>query len=58
MTHLDPNSETKSAPADVAAAFEEFQRGFEAFKEGNDQRVGRGEKEGGRASPTSTRSSC
>jgi HK97 family phage major capsid protein len=31
--------ETKSAPHDVAAAFEEFARAFEAFKDANDTRL-------------------
>lgn len=39
MTHLDPNPETKSSPADIAVAFEEFQRGFESHKEGNNELV-------------------
>ena len=42
MTHLDPNPETKSSPSDVAAAFEKFQRGFESYKEGNNERVSGG----------------
>ena len=44
MTHLDSTPETKSAPSDVAAAFEEFQRTFEAYKEGNNERVGKLER--------------
>ena len=42
ITHLDPNPETKSSPSAVAAAFEEFQRTFEAYKEGNNERVSGG----------------
>ncbi len=38
MTHtIAP--ETKSAPADVAAAFEDFSRAFEAFRDTNDTRL-------------------
>jgi HK97 family phage major capsid protein len=32
--------ETKSNPAEIAGAFEDFNRAFEAFKETNDQRLG------------------
>lgn len=44
MTQLDPTPETKSTPTDVAVAFEEFQRMFEAYKEGNNERVGKIER--------------
>lgn len=44
MTHLDPTPETKSTSPDVAVAFEEFQRTFEAYKEGNNERVGKLER--------------
>ncbi len=49
MTHLDPTPETKSAPSDVAVAFEEFQRTFEGYKEGNDAKLA--ELARGRADP-------
>ena len=42
MTHLDPTPETKSA--DVAGAFDEFIRTFEAYKEGNDERLAKIER--------------
>jgi HK97 family phage major capsid protein len=44
MTHLDLTPETKSTPSEIAAAFEEFQRTFEAYKEGNNERVGKIER--------------
>jgi predicted phage gp36 major capsid-like protein len=42
MTHLDSNPATKSTTSDVAAVFEEFQRTFEAYKEGDHSRVSGG----------------
>jgi HK97 family phage major capsid protein len=46
MTHLDPIPESKSAP-DVAGAFDEFLRAFEAYKQGNDERVAAIERRAG-----------
>ena len=39
MTDLNPNLESKSSDTDVGAAFEDFMRAFEAFKQGNDERL-------------------
>ena len=39
MTHLETKSTTSASDTDVNAAFGEFMRAFEAFKETNDDRL-------------------
>jgi HK97 family phage major capsid protein len=39
IQHTDPRLETKSTPAEVSSAFEEFHRAFSAFRDANDERL-------------------